>query len=166
MNNTQTSTALEQLRDIHFPANPSMWPPAPGWWFLATLILFLCGWAIYKYFLYCRRKKQQAIIFSTLQPLEEKLLNQPNNKVLGELNSLLRQFALMRFPQSEVASLSGPKWLAFLNHSGKTKQFSHGVGRILADTPYLPEYKQLNKKQAEDLIKLVKSWIVKAEISA
>ena len=34
-----------QLRDIHLPAEPSWWPPAPGWWLLAILLMARVWWA-------------------------------------------------------------------------------------------------------------------------
>ncbi|MDD9890866.1 MAG: DUF4381 domain-containing protein, partial [Gammaproteobacteria bacterium] len=30
---------LAQLADIHLPGEISYWPPAPGWWVLAALLL-------------------------------------------------------------------------------------------------------------------------------
>ena len=30
---------LEQLADIHLPVEISYWPPAPGWWILAVMLL-------------------------------------------------------------------------------------------------------------------------------
>lgn len=160
-----------QLRDIHLPSSPDIWPPAPGWWLLATLILFLIGWSYLKYSAYRRRKQllkqQRQTVFEALKPIEEKLLNKRNediNKDIGELNILLRQLALMHFPQNEIASLSGKQWLAFLDKSGATQQFSDGAGRLLADIPYQAEAKYISQKEAKALIELVKSWIQKAEI--
>ena len=44
---------LAQLRDIHLPDTVSDWPPGPGWWVLA-LVLLLFGaalviWAVRRY---------------------------------------------------------------------------------------------------------------------
>jgi|GEM_PF-491197 len=36
--------ALEQLRDIHLPQAVHWWPPAPGWWLVAALVLALIIW--------------------------------------------------------------------------------------------------------------------------
>lgn len=168
MNGNQTV----QLRDIHLPASPDMWPPAPGWWVLATLILFLAGWSYLKVSAYRRQKKklnqQRQAVFEALRPIENKLLSETDsediNKDIGQLNIVLRQLALMHFPQSEIASLSGKQWLAFLDKSGATQQFSNGAGRVLADAPYLAEAKYISKSEIKALIKLVKNWIQNAGI--
>lgn len=154
-----------QLRDIHLPASPDFWPPAPGWWLLVTIILFASGWALVKYLAFHRRQKQLKAIYNAFKPIEQKLLKAPDNQTLAELNILLRQLALLHFPQTEIASLSGSKWLAFLDHSGATSQFSNGAGRLLADTPYLPENRPITRKESKALIKLVKEWVKTAEIA-
>jgi len=151
-----------QLRDIHLPASPDIWPPAPGWWILATVLLFLLGWVLYKYLSYKRCQREKQAVLANLTPIEKKLLNKPDNETLAELNVLLRQLALMHYPQTQIASLNGKNWLKFLDQAGQTDQFTQGVGQILADAPYRAgDTRSLTSKQSKALIELVKNWISK-----
>lgn len=159
------TSALPQLRDIHLPSSPDFWPPAPGWWFLATLCLFIASWLFLKFIAARKLKKKQQAILATLKPIEAKLLNTPDSKALSDLNIFIRQLALTHFPQTEIASLSGHSWLTFLDESGQTRQFTQGAGKILATAPYFPDHKTIDKPQAKALLKIVKDWIKKREIT-
>lgn len=159
------SSALPQLRDIHLPSSPDFWPPAPGWWLLTTLILFIGSWLFLKFIAARKLKRKQQAILATLKPIEAKLLTTPDNKALSDLNIFIRQLALTHFPQTEIASLSGHSWLTFLDKSGRTRQFTQGAGQILATAPYFPDHKSIDKKQAKALLKVVKDWMKNREIT-
>ena len=55
------SPLLEQLKDIHSVPEPGLWPPAPGWWFLAAIALIVLAYMLrvawQKYRVAQRRKK-------------------------------------------------------------------------------------------------------------
>jgi hypothetical protein len=48
---------LAQLADIHLPEAVSFWPPAPGWWILALILLGIALFLGRKVVLYARLKK-------------------------------------------------------------------------------------------------------------
>ncbi|MEC8346800.1 MAG: DUF4381 domain-containing protein, partial [Pseudomonadota bacterium] len=35
---------LDALKDIYLPVEPHWWPPAPGWWIAAVLVLIGLWW--------------------------------------------------------------------------------------------------------------------------
>ncbi len=97
---------LDQLKDIHLPADVSLWPLAWPWWALIILLVILPVLAIY-----LRRKnrwRRQA-----LQQLNNIETTNKNN-CIQQCNRLLKQVALYRFGQS-CAALSGKPWLEFLD---------------------------------------------------
>lgn len=156
MNPAATSATL-QLRDIHMPADPVFWPPAPGWWLVAIVVFALLilggikGWRLIKI------HQQRVRILKLLERLEQATTDSKTPEFLGQLSVLLRRLALMRYPREQIASLTGDDWLQFLDTSGGNGQFLRGPGRLLADGPYLR--KKPDSMDTTALVSLVRSWI-------
>jgi hypothetical protein len=148
-----------QLRDIHLPGAPAFWPPAPGWWLLAAMLLALLVWltliALRRY----RIRRQRRRVLSALASLEHQLASEGTPDALAHMSVLLRRLALMRFPRQHVAALTGNAWLRFLDESGGDGQFTQGPGRLLATAPYqraLP-----SDLDAARLVALLREWVAR-----
>jgi Domain of unknown function (DUF4381) len=142
---------LSQLRDIHLPDPISWWPPAIGWWLLLLLLVVL---AVAGYWFYSRHQKQQwrrdALV--ELQRLQQQQLSE--KELVTELSILLRRVAITRFPREEVASLTGERWLAFLDQHMKENVFQ-SKGRVLITAPYSATV----DADTKELITLCQRWI-------
>ena len=51
---------------------------------------------------------------------------------------VLKRTALATFPRESVAGLTGTDWLAFLDRTGGTRDFTEGPGRALTTLAYDP----------------------------
>ena len=145
---------LLELRDIHAPAAPSFWPPAPGWWLvavLAVLLLIALAWALSR--LYRRWRRRRIALQALLQV--RRSVGDDRRALAAELSILLRRVALTRYPRSEVAGLSGVHWLQFLDETGGGGRFVSGPGRALAEAPYAPAF----ELDTEELCALVRAWL-------
>lgn len=147
---------LHELRDIHYPAPISWWPPAPGWvglFIILAILGFILGILGYRYWM---RKKKRQFILQQLETLEKMAQHEPYpSEIIRQLTTLLKQVVLLLYPRKEVAGLSGESWLDFLNQKGNTEHFTKGVGRLLMSAPY----QAAPPKETPALINLVKQWI-------
>jgi hypothetical protein len=134
MNPAQINPALSQLHDIHLPARIGWWPPAPGWWGLAALVLLLLGGLlVWRY----ARKRNAWRRFAQAELARLRSLDAPPPVVIAALSVLLRRVAISRFPREQVAALNGEAWLAFLDTSAdKAGGFQSASGRVLTSAPY------------------------------
>jgi len=130
------SAASLQLRDIHLPAAAPFWPPAPGWWVLAAVLLLLLAWAGAVAWRRRRLDRARRRILDALAALEADFTRERSSERLASISLLLRRLALSRFPRERVAGLTGAAWLRFLDESGGHGQFAAGAGRVLAAAPY------------------------------
>lgn len=151
---TVQADPLAELRDIHLPPAIEAWPPAPGWWLIAALIIAVVIGAIY----YTYKRWTRSAYRREASRHLEKLKNDHGHDqqvFLTEFNELLKRVALTAFPRSEVANLTGEAWVAFLDETSRSHDFSMGAGQILIDGQYRP----LSAVDVEALHQLGEQWI-------
>ncbi|MEO6799673.1 MAG: DUF4381 domain-containing protein [Rhodanobacter sp.] len=98
---TAASVAGPSLRDIHLPAEPSWWPPAPGWWLLAVLVLVAIVLVVSKWRRDRRvRGRQRQILDELDQLLRQHRDDGGAQGLMRDLHQLLRRVARQHDPQA------------------------------------------------------------------
>lgn len=120
---------LAQLHPLREPAMTGWWPPAPGWWLLALLLLIALaalGWWLWQR--YRANAYRRQALAQLAQIRSDYAGGSGPEQSLVALNALLKSVALRAYPRREVAALSGRAWLAFLNQQGAGKlQFEEAL---------------------------------------
>lgn len=153
---------LSQLRDIHLPEPVSWWPPAPGWWILAVIILatlfFTVRWLVKHRANNCYRRE-------AIQQLNEIVgtANSPeqgNLKKCQALLTLLRRTAKTAYPTLSLESELTASILSSLNLCCKQTVFDDNVQKSLGQLLY-----QVNPDISDDLLQQLQQgteqWIKK-----
>ena len=135
---------IDLLEEAPEPPPIPLTPQTPGWIVLGIAVVLGLGillrWAV-------RRHRANSYRRAALEELDQ---------AVGEaaaVAGVLRRTALVAFPRSEVATLAGGDWLAFLDRTFPGSGFSDGAGRVLASAPYRQE--QIDPEAAV----LARSWI-------
>jgi hypothetical protein len=161
------------LRDIHLPGLIAWWPPAPGWWLVAALVLA----ALAAFALYYRSGRQRRVALRAVGKVRA-ALEQGAEPVacLQRVSTTLRRFAMTTADQQSVASLRavggvaerpdsdevagliGQRWLRYLDSRWQRDEFSRGAGRLLLAAPYArPD--TIDRQHALDLAALCAEWL-------
>jgi len=122
---------LSQLAPAHAPPPPGWWPLAPGWWGLALLLGLIAAAGVYWYRRPAARQRRAAL--RELKRLE----SGPNDdaRLAGELEHLMRRYAVAAYGREAAARLSGSAWLAFVvEHGGK--ELAGEAGQALLRAAY------------------------------
>lgn len=131
------------LRDIHQLPAPPFWPPAPGWWLLAGVLLLVLGVVMTLRWRRAQRRREIAAIFDSV--MSEAAT--PSDEVAA-ISQLLRRAARRIDPEAD--RLQGDEWLEFIDrHGGNARRargsragdgvFSGGPGRLLLEGPFRRE---------------------------
>lgn len=126
---------LANLRDIRLPEAVAFWPPAPGWWMLAGLVLaFLLIAAAMEW----RRRQTLAYrVARDWRAMARDTRRFADTRALAAEGALLMRRVLVSTPRApQAASLTGQAWQDFLS-SGKNGLPAE-IGAFVALAPYLP----------------------------
>jgi hypothetical protein len=155
------ATSLDRLHDILVPNQVPWWPPAPGWYWVMALVIVILLTVMIKGLIRWQhnRYRREALAEVTRQ---EMMLKNPDlrNRALLGLSELLKRTAMTAFGREQVATLTGPKWFDFLDHTAKGLSFTDAVGPMLANAIYDPRAASaLDEQKIHQLVKTIRHWI-------
>ena len=141
-----TAPDLNELHDFYQPPPPSWVPQTIGWYVLFGL---LCALALYFIAREVRRWLQHRYRRDALRELQSVPVNQ--------LSEVLKRTAMVTWPRSQVASLTGQKWIEFLAAYSKAREFNSGPGNRIEDIA-LGECR-VTSQDEQRLRKLASDWV-------
>lgn len=128
---------LSQLRDIHLPETGGFWPPAPGWWILAALLIVAL--AVLIRLILKRRKKNRWFRFARAELARLERSASPDPSWFAQLNTLLKQAARERYPDQHPEALTGDAWVEFLLTTAPSDRVaSRPVAEALVNSAWRP----------------------------
>ncbi len=132
--------ALKQLHDLHLPAAPGMWPPAPGWWLLAALLAALLVIAAHRM---RAARRRSAPLRHAMRSLDELLADVQARRIssgvfTADLNALLKRALIHGAHRHDAAPLTGAAWLGYLDRIVNRELFTLGPGAALGDARFGP----------------------------
>jgi len=160
---------LDNLEPLIAPPPVGAWPLAPGWWFLAALLLTILlllrlrPWQRRKSDMEARPadpvlEPQRQLALDELAGLGKPYGGQPANQWLQQLNALLKRLCRTRYPGDNPHTLSGRAWLAFLDSRCPAAGLTRWM--VLVEGVYRSECR-LDDKAIEGLEQSVQIWIRK-----
>jgi uncharacterized protein DUF4381 len=162
------SSSLDRLHDIVVPPLAPWWPPAPGWYWVLGIVLVLTFALLFRLTLWWQHNRYRRDALAELAT-HERALTDPVRRAeaVSAMAELLKRAALTAFPREQVASLTGPRWFAFLDQTGRTTAFAAGSGATLEQAAYDPRtVAALDNAAAKELASVVRHWLAHHRVNA
>lgn len=144
---------LDGFIETPAPEAISWLPSTPGWYFLLLLGVIFGGVKIYEAYIHYKKNAYRRAALSWLISFCTS-----DNKAVHLLPVLLKKVAVEAYGRAAVASLTGPKWDAWLDSECSQCQFVKLCPDLLARTSYIsPE--DISEHDRELLIAQIELWV-------
>ncbi len=143
---------LSQMKGLHIPQTPDIFPLALGWWLLIGLIAVLI-FGTYIGLLWYFESKRRFV----LQEIKRIKKIKSTQQLLLAFNELAKKIAIDRFGREKIAPLYGKSWVDFLN-SGKKEIFSKDYVDLLHKSLYAGK-KDISDSWKKRIIRDYEKWI-------
>ena len=150
-----TEELLLALKDIQPPPEPAWCLIAPAHWIAMLLLLGVaaCTWLFFRH---RKANRLASLADQELQRIRSSFARDEDSQRLAlELSKWLKQVAILAFPARHLESLSGKRWLEFLDQSLGNNSFSDGTGKVFGSMIYS---KRINL-DATQLVRLCEQWL-------
>jgi len=98
---------MNEMHDIVAAPAVSWWPPAPGWWVLAVIVLVVLGLALRALLTWWRNRRIKRLLLRQLRAYDA-------NTAATRITLTLKQGCFGYLPRAQVAALHGRAWHDFL----------------------------------------------------
>ncbi|OOV86662.1 DUF4381 domain-containing protein [Oceanospirillum linum] len=152
----EASKLLDQLKDIHIPEPSGGWTHSINTWWISVagiLAVIIIGVLARRYYMRTRTRRYALAELEAMQARFNE--HGEHQRLLNELNMLLRRMAMINYDREKISPLAGRNWLTFLDRSGQTQEFSQGIGQVLIQA-YQPSPEAFDENA---LIEVVRQWI-------
>lgn len=142
---------IELLEEVPSPPPIPLTPQTSGWIVVGVALAVVVFLAVRWLWMHWRANAYRRAALRALDKVEDDPV---------AIASILRRAALVAYPRSEIAPLSGDGWLAFLDSTYPGSGFENGPGRAVASAPYRPHTK------SPELHRIAKDWLRKHKTRA
>lgn len=156
----QIQELLAQLKDVHTLPS-SWWPPAPGWWIVALVILSVLGFFALRFYRGNRQFRWIAVAETELTALESafELGELDEQTTVKRLSVLMRRSAIAALGRERVARATDEQWIQVISEVGNGC-FSRSDAELLQSAPYKAQ--SLSGEQVQGLLKSCSGWLAGA----
>ena len=159
----QPTGLLEQLRDIRMPEAASWWPPAPGWWIVAALVVagvflvirFLRRRSLEKQY----RKEAHQLLDDLYASWQE---DRDDRAFASRAHQLLRRIVIHHVGRDGVARITGR---AFIDRANmlSTAMLSEQTSSLLTELSYRPDADAEVEFEIDRVRREIEAWLERLE---